>query len=137
MNKPTDNLDLSIIEKFLKNINNVNPDSIESSCFSKFKLYMKIVELLYKLNQEVITSDFIKDVLKESHLFKNVILASKSCIIKASPKLDIAVVWIDIWDSQNGSLAKNIINCCFNIGQFIMTIQGMNMNLGIPQCKNC
>ena len=131
-NKPTNNLDLSTIEKFLKNINNVNPDSIKSSCLLKFKLYMKIVGLPHKLNQKVITPNFIKDVLKESHLFKDIILASKPCIIKASPKSDIAVVWIDIWDSQNGFLAKNIINCFFNIGWFIVTIRGMNMNLGIP-----
>ena len=131
-NKPTGNLDLSTIEKFLKNINNVNPDSIKSSCLLKFKLYMKIVGLPHKLNQKVITPNFIKDVLKESHLFKDIILASKPCIIKASPKSDIAVVWIDIWDSQNGFLAKNIINCFFNIGWFIVTIRGMNMNLGIP-----
>ena len=131
-NKPTGNLDLSTIKKFLKNINNVNPDSIKSSCLLKFKLYMKIVGLPHKLNQKVITPDFIKDVLKESHLFKDIILASKPCIIKTSPKSDIAVVWIDIWDSQNGFLTKNIINCFFNIGWFIVTIRGMNMNLGIP-----
>ena len=37
-------------------------------------------------------------------------LASKHCIIKASPKSDIIVIWVDIWDSQSGSTAKNIIN---------------------------
>ena len=98
-NKPTNNLDLSTIKKFLKNINNVNLDSIKSFCLLKFKLYMKIVELSHKLDQKVITPDFIKGVLKESHLFKDIILASKPCIIKASSKLDMAVVWIDIWDS--------------------------------------
>jgi len=63
----------------------------------------------------VITPDYIEDVLKEIHLFKDVMLASKLCIIKASPKSDMAVVWVDIWNSQSSSLAKNIINHCFNI----------------------
>ena len=54
-----------------------------------------------------------------------------------SPKSDMAVVWVDIWDSQSGSSAKNIINRHFNIGRFIATIKGTNMNPGVPQCKNC
>jgi len=98
---------------------------------------MKIIGLPYKINQDVISPDFIEGVLKETHLFKGVVLASKPCIIKASPKSDMAVVWVDIWDSQSGSSVKNIINRCFNIGRFITTIKGTNMNPGVPQCKNC
>ena len=98
---------------------------------------MKIIGLLYKINQNIIFPNFIEGVLKETYLFKGVVLASKPCIIKASPKSDIAVVWVDIWDSQSSFSAKNIINCCFNIGRFIATIKGTNMNPGVPQCKNC
>ena len=49
----------------------------------------------------------------------------------------MAIVWIDIWDVQSGSNAKMLINRCFNVGKYIVTIQEANMNLGIPQCKNC
>ena len=49
----------------------------------------------------------------------------------------MAVVQVDIWDSQSGSSVKNIINWCFNIGRFIATVKGTNMNPGVPQCKNC
>ena len=136
-NKLANNLNLSTIEKYLKSIQNVNLDSIESPRLPKSKLYMKIIGLSYKINQDVISPDFIEGVLKETHLFKGVVLASKPRVIKASPKSDIAVVWVDIWDSQSGSLAKNIINCRFNIGRFIATIKGTNMNPGVPQCKNC
>jgi len=115
-NKPASDLDLSTIEKYLKNIQNVNLDSIESPCLSKSKLYMKIVRLPYSSELGVMTPDIIKGVLKDSHLFKDVILASKPHIIKASPKSDKAVVWVDIWDSQSGSCAKNIINRRFNVG---------------------
>ena len=91
-NKPVNDLDLSIIEKFLKNINNINSDSIKNLYLSKSKLYMKIVELLYKIKQEVITFDYIEGILKEMHLFKDIVLALKLYVIKTSPKLDIVVV---------------------------------------------
>ena len=45
--------------------------------------------------------------------------------------------WIDIWDVQSGSRAKGLINWCFNIGRYIATTRGANMNPGVLQCKNC
>ena len=96
MNKPANTLDLSTIEKFLKNINNVNSDLIEGPHLPKFKSYIKIIGLPYKIKQEVITPDYIEGVVKETHLFKDVMLASKLHVIKGSPKSDIVVVWVDI-----------------------------------------
>jgi len=89
-------LDLSTIEKFLKNIDNVNLDSIEGPCFPKSKSYIKIIGLPYKIKQGVITPDYIEGILKETHLFKDVMLASKLCVIKVSLKSDMIVVWVDI-----------------------------------------
>ena len=114
--------DLSTIEIFLKNIDNINPDSIKSPCLLKSKLFIKIIELLYNSKLGVATPDFIEDILKEIHLFKDVALASKPYVIKVSPKSDMMVVWVDIWNSQSSSSAKNIINYCFNIECFVATV---------------
>ena len=137
INKPASDLDLSTIEKYLKNIQNVNPDSIESPHLPKSKSYMKIIGLPYSSELGVISPDIIEGVLKDSHLFKDTTLALKPHVIKASPKSDKAVVWVDIWDFQSGSCAKNIITRWFNVGWFIATIHGTNMNPGVSQCKNC
>jgi len=40
----------------------------------------------------------VEEIIGESHIFNNIVLASKPCIIKVFPKLDIAIVWVDIWD---------------------------------------
>ena len=95
-NKLANNLNLSTIEKYLKSIQNVNLDSIKSPCLPKSKLYMKIIGLPYKIEQDVISPDYIESILKETHLFKDVMLASKPHVIKASPKSDIVVVWMNI-----------------------------------------
>ena len=137
MNTSANDLDLSMIKNYLKNVQNVNPDFIESSCLPKSKSYMKIVGLPYSSELGVMFSNIIEGVFKNSHLFKDVLLASKPRVIKASPKSDKAVVWVDIWDSQSGSCVKNIINRQFNIRWYIATVRKTNMNLRIPQCKNC
>ena len=93
-NKLANVLDLSTIEKFLKNIDNVNSDLIEGPHLPKSKLYMKIIGLPYKIEQGIITSDYIEGILKEMHLFKDVMLASKPYVIKASPKsVTIGASW--------------------------------------------
>jgi len=109
-NKPASDLNLSTIEKYLKSIQNVNLDSIKSPRLPKSKSYMKIIELPYSSELGVMSPDIIEGVLKDSYLFKDTTLALKPCVIKASPKSDKAVVWVDIWDSQSSSCAKNIIN---------------------------
>ena len=91
-NKPANDLNLSTIEKYLKSIQNVNSNSIESLCLPKSKSYMKIIGLSYKIDQDAISPDYIKGVLKETYLFNGIILVSKSYVIKASPKSDMAVV---------------------------------------------
>ena len=136
-NKPANNVNLSTIEKYLKSIQNVDSDSIKSPHLPKSKSYMKIIGLPYKIKQDVIFPNYIESVLKATHLFKDVVLASKPHVIKASPKSDMAVVWVDILDSQSSSLVKNIINYHFNIGCFIATVKDTNMNPGVSQCKNC
>ena len=79
----------------------------------------------------------VEEIIRGSHIFNNIILASKLCIIKVSPKSDIAIVWMDIWDAQSGKKAKELINRYFNVGSYIATIKGTNINPSIPQCKNC
>jgi len=96
MNKPASDLDLSTIEKYLKNIQNINPDSIESPHLPKSKSYMKIIGLPYSSKLGVMSPDIIKGVLKNLHLFKDATLTLKLRVIKASPKSDKAVVWVNI-----------------------------------------
>ena len=110
MNKLANPSDLTTVKKYIKSISNINSDLIKSPCLPKSKLYLKILRLPYMMKDGIITLDIVKGVLKDVYLFKNIILVSKLYIIKTSPKLDIMVVWVDIWDSQSGSEAKNIIN---------------------------
>ena len=105
------------------------------------KSYLKIIGIPYypysDNRQTKLSSDDIQHILKQNHIFDNISLASKPRVIKVSPKSDMALVWIDIWDVQSGKNTKMLINRCFNVGNHIATIRGANMNPGVPLCKNC
>jgi len=131
--------DLQEIEKYIKNSLSSNTDKVSLARLPQSKLYLKIIGIPFiseKTNSRI-SSDKIEDIFKNNHLFNNIVLASKPYIIKVSPKSDMAIIWINIWDIQTGSNTKKIINCQFNIGSYIAIVYSANMNLGVPQCKNC
>jgi len=130
--------DLSIIEKYFKSVKGINSNDIPSPRLPRSKSYLKITSLPYlQADGNKITSENVTDFMKHIDLFKNVSLATKPRIIKALPKSDMTIIWFDIWDTQNSSKAKLLINHSFNLGHYITTVRATNMNPGIPQCHNC
>jgi len=83
-----------------------------------------------------IIDDMVKKIIKDNHIFNNIVLALRLRVIKVSLKSDMSIIWFDIWNTQSSFRAKGLINRHFNIGNYIATIQGANMNLGVSQCKN-
>jgi len=138
-NNVVSNSDLQEIEKYIKNSLQTSDNNIASPQLSQSKSYLKIIDIPYFVDKSntCISSEDIECILKNNHIFNDIVLASKPRIIKVSPKLDMAIIWIDIWDTQNSNNAKKIINRQFNVGNVIATVRGANMNPGIPQCKKC
>jgi len=104
--------DLQEIDKYVKNSLSSDADKISSPRLLQSKSYLKIVGIPFisEKTSNYVSLDKIKNVLKNNHLFNNIVLTSKSRIIKVSPKADMAIIWIDIWDTQNRSNAKKVIN---------------------------
>ena len=129
-NKVASVLDLQTIKKYVKNIYNIELNHVESPRLSQSKSFLKIIGIPYILEftNICISTEEVEKIIKENHIFNNVILASRPRIIKVSPKLDILIIWIDIWDAQSSAKAKGLINRCFNIGRYIASICGANMN---------
>jgi len=131
---------MSIIDQYVKNSNDINSLQVEEPHLPKSKSYLKIIGIPYyphTNSQEKLTLNNIETILKQNHIFDNISLASKPRVIKVSPKYNMAIVWLDIWDIQSGYNTKMLINRCFNVGNYITTIRGANMNPGVPQYKNC
>jgi len=139
-NKVSQQSDLQIIDQYVKNSSDINTLQVDELHLPQSKSYLKIIGIPFfphGNSQDHLTSSDIKAILKQNQIFNNINLASKLRVIKVSPKSDMSIIWIDIWDVQSSSKAKMLINRCFNVGRYIVTIQRTNMNSGVPQCKNC
>ena len=67
-------------------------------------------------------ADVVETIIKENHIFNNIVVTSRPQIIKVLPKSDMAIIWLNIWNIQSGSKTKGLINRYFNVGNYIMTI---------------
>jgi len=120
-------------------LNCIKIDSVKVPYLSQSKSYLKIIGIPYLVENTntSITADVVEAIIKRNNIFNNIAIVSRSCVIKVSPKSDMAIIWLDVWDVQSGNKAKELINRCFNIRSYITTICGANMNPDVSQCKNC
>jgi len=112
-NKVSLQSNLQLIEKYIKSSNDINALQVKVLQLLQSKSYLKIIDILlfsYGNAQEHLTLNNVKTIIKQNHIFDNITLVSKLRVIKMSPKSDIAIIWIDIWDTQSGSKAKTLIN---------------------------
>ena len=84
----------------------------------------------------LLSMDIVENIIKNNHIFNNIMITSKPKIIKVLPRSDMAIIWLDIWNLQSSSKAKGLINRCFNVGNYITIIQETNINPEVLQCKN-
>ena len=70
----------------------------------------------------LITLDIIKSIIKSNYIFNDLMFISRPKVIKVSPKSNMTVIWIDIWNAQNSKNTKMLINRCFNIKRHIATV---------------
>jgi len=112
------------MERYVKNIENIRSDNVQVLRLSQSKSYLKIIRIPYFMEgtNTSIRSDNIKVIIKANHIFNDLSLIVKPRVIKTSPRSDIAVIWIDVWDTQSRKNGKMLINRCFNIRRHIATI---------------
>ena len=87
-NKVAGALNLQTIKKYVKNTNNTKANQVETPRLPQLKSFLKIIGILFILeftNTQIIV-DEIKKTIKDNHIFNNIILVSRSRIIKVSLK---------------------------------------------------
>ena len=92
--------DYQVIENYTENVDNIMSENIQAPRLPQSKSYLRIIGIPYLIeNTNIpINSEFIETVIKLSHIFNDLLLTSRPRVIKASPKSNMVIVWIDIWN---------------------------------------
>jgi hypothetical protein len=87
-----------------------------------------------------------KDILTSTQVLKRmkncVHLNGLSCVctprvIRSKGSNDMAVVFMDVWDSQNGFNTSNIVNKMYHLGGKLIHIEYARPREFVPQCQKC
>ena len=87
-------LTLNIIEKYMKELNNVNIINAISLRVLQSKSYLKILGISYfvkNINLSIIL-DIIESVIKSTYILNDIVLTSYSQVIKVSSKSNIVII---------------------------------------------
>ena len=79
---------LNTVEKYIKELNDVDVNNIMSPKCPQLNSYLKILGILYFVDNTnlPITLDIIETVVKSTHIFNNIVLTSHPWFIKVFPK---------------------------------------------------
>ena len=113
-NKVVVSSDLNVIENYIKNLNTVNPNNIQTTCLPQSKLYLKILGIFYLIEgiNISINSSIVEFIIKSIHIFDNIHISLRLCIIKISPKSDIFIIQINIY--VVATISHKDQQCCGN-----------------------
>jgi len=101
-NNVTSLSDLQKIEKCVKSSLLNDTDQISPPRLPQSKFYLKIIEIPYlnkQSNMHISPKNIEKKILKSNHIFNDIVLISRPKVIKVLLKSDIAIIWIDIWNT--------------------------------------
>ncbi|KXN84361.1 hypothetical protein AN958_12694 [Leucoagaricus sp. SymC.cos] len=133
-----------IIHEWLSKAIQCDKDKVPIPRVPMSKSYLKITGVNFYMptdwhddGSNQLTADDVLYVMNRNPLFENITLASPPRVMRATPHSDMAIIWFDIWDSQNGTNAKLLTNCSFNFDKDVAVIRACNMHPGISQCQNC
>ena len=87
-NKVAQQSNMSIIDQYVKNSNDINSLQVEELHLPKSKSYLKIIGIPYypyANSQEKLTSNDIETILKQNHIFDNISVTNFIQLISPQP----------------------------------------------------
>ena len=93
-NKVPASSNISIINNYIKNSFGSDVNNIQDACLPQFKSYLKILGIPYLMENTntPMDSNVMENIIKASHIFNDIKIASKLRVCKVSLKSDIVIV---------------------------------------------
>jgi len=86
------------IKKYIKNSNHINMEKVKVLHLPQLKLYLKIIGIPYMIENTntSISANVVETIIKNNHIFNNIVIVLRPHIIKVSLKSNMVIIWLDI-----------------------------------------
>jgi hypothetical protein len=90
-----------------------------------------------KRPEDIPTGERVVEMMTSVQQFAGIECVRNPAIIRSKGSNDMAVVFMDIWDSQNGINSKNLVNKVYHIGGKLIRVEYARPREFVPQCQKC
>jgi hypothetical protein len=90
-----------------------------------------------KRPEDILTSDNVIEHMQSVEQFVGLECVRKPAVVRSKGLNDMAVVFMDVWDSQNGFHMCNIVNKIYHIGGKLIKVEYARPREFVPQCQKC
>jgi hypothetical protein len=90
-----------------------------------------------KRPEDILTGEQVVEMMTSVQQFAGIECVRNPAVIRSKGSNDMAVVFMDIWDSQNGINSRNLVNKVYHIGGKLIRVEYARPREFVLQCQKC
>jgi hypothetical protein len=90
-----------------------------------------------KRPEDILTGERVVKIMTSVQQFAGIECVCNPAVIRSKGSNDMAVVFMDIWDSQNGINLRNLVNKVYHIGGKLIKVEYVRPREFVLQCQKC
>ncbi|KAF7762584.1 hypothetical protein Agabi119p4_9177 [Agaricus bisporus var. burnettii] len=87
--------------------------------------------------EDILTGDQVIEAMGSVDQFRGLECVRKPAVVRSRGSKDMAVAFVDVWDSKTGSHTKDLVNKVYHIRGKLIKVEYARQREFVPQCQKC
>ncbi|KAF7768487.1 hypothetical protein Agabi119p4_7730 [Agaricus bisporus var. burnettii] len=90
-----------------------------------------------KRPEDILTGDQVIEAMGSVNQFHGLECVRRPAVVRSRGSRDMAVAFVDVWDSKTGSCTKDLVNKVYHIRGKLIKVEYARQREFVPQCQKC
>ncbi|KAF7777776.1 hypothetical protein Agabi119p4_3848 [Agaricus bisporus var. burnettii] len=90
-----------------------------------------------KCPEDILTGDQVIEAMGSVDQFRGLECVRRPAVVRSRGSKDMAVAFVDVWDSKTGSRTKDLVNKVYHIRGKLIKVEYARQREFVPQCQKC
>ncbi|KAF7768456.1 hypothetical protein Agabi119p4_7699 [Agaricus bisporus var. burnettii] len=90
-----------------------------------------------KRPEDILTGDQVIEAMGSVNQFRGLECVRRPAVVRSRGSRDMAVAFVDVWDSKTGSRTKDLVNKVYHIRGKLIKVEYARQREFVPQCQKC
>ncbi|EKM73968.1 hypothetical protein AGABI1DRAFT_133807 [Agaricus bisporus var. burnettii JB137-S8] len=90
-----------------------------------------------KRPEDILTGEQVIQAMESVDQFRGLECVRNPAVVRSRGSRDMAVAFIDVWDSKTGSCTKDLVNKVYRIWGKLIKVEYTQQREFVPQCQKC